>query len=143
MQKIQEREKVRAEVISEFQASANNFVAQEIAKAKFEMEQELERRVQEAAIQHAMKHPLVPQFTPNVVNVGNGLQFPQFSTRIDFNNIEDSSQMEVSHDNSQVQARNEGPLASAKVAAAQRRHNQQVAKSMTNTIRNSSEEPAF
>jgi len=62
MQKMQEREKLRAEVIAEYQASANNFVAAEIAKAKFEMEQEMERRLQDETTKLAMKSPFVGGF---------------------------------------------------------------------------------
>ena len=46
MQKIQEREKVKQEVVAEFQAAANNFVSEEIAKAKLQMQQEMERELQ-------------------------------------------------------------------------------------------------
>ncbi len=35
MMKLQEREKVKLEVVAEYQASAQNYVAEEIAKAKF------------------------------------------------------------------------------------------------------------
>lgn len=46
MQKIQEREKVKAEVVAEYQTAANNFVAEEIAKAKLQMQQDMERELQ-------------------------------------------------------------------------------------------------
>ena len=45
MQKMQDREKLKLEVVAEYQAQANNYVSEEIAKAKFQMEQEFERKI--------------------------------------------------------------------------------------------------
>ena len=143
MQRIQEREKLRQEVIAEFQASANNYVAEQISQRQLQMEQEFKRRVQEEAIKNAMKYPLIPQFTSNVVaGKGNGLQFPPGQTKIYFG--ESENDMEVSNDQSmQLPEGENNPLASAKTSAQQRRRNQQLGHNFTNTIRNVSEEPAF
>ena len=55
MQKIQEREKVKAEVVAEYQTAANNFVAEEIAKAKLQMQQEMEKELQAKLAQSQMQ----------------------------------------------------------------------------------------
>ena len=94
VQKMQERDKLRQEVVAEYQASANNFVAEEIAKAKFQMEQEFERKLQEEALKQAMKYPMIPQFQPFVASgMNNGLQFPDASNRVNF---AQSEEMELS-----------------------------------------------
>ena len=54
VQKLQEREKVKSEVVAEFQAQANNHVSDEIAKARLQMQQDFDRRMHEAALQQQL-----------------------------------------------------------------------------------------
>ena len=140
MQKMQEREKLRLEVIAEYQASANSFVADEISKAKFQLEQEFEKRVAEEALKSAMKSPMIPQFQPFVATgFNNGLMMP-----FDSNNKlvfgDQSSEMDYSVDPNQIVRQEDGLLDTTKNAMQQRRRNQQNGKNLTNTIRNQSEE---
>ena len=51
MAKIQERERIKSEVVAEFQTAANNFVAEEIAKAKVAMQQQMEQELQQRLAQ--------------------------------------------------------------------------------------------
>ena len=139
MQKMQEREKLRLEVIAEYQASANSFVVDEISKAKFQMEQEFEKRVAEEALKSAMKNPMIPQFQPFVATgFNNGLMMPFDSSKIVFG--DQTSEMDSSVDPNQIVRQEDGLLDTTKNAMQQRRRNQQNGKNMTNTIRNQSEE---
>jgi len=51
VQKLQDREKVKSEVVAEYKAQANNYVSDEIAKAKLQMQMDFDRRIHEAAVQ--------------------------------------------------------------------------------------------
>jgi len=72
MHKLQEREKLKLEVVAEYQASAQNYVAEEIAKAKFQMQQELEREVQQQRAFPLQSNQIrAPHFAPFGVPGGN------------------------------------------------------------------------
>ena len=45
MQKMQEREKVKLEIVAEYQAAANNYVSEQIAAAELQMQQEMEKEI--------------------------------------------------------------------------------------------------
>ena len=137
---MQEREKLRLEVIAEYQASANSFVVDEISKAKFQMEQEFEKRVAEEALKSAMKNPMIPQFQPFVATgFNNGLMMPfDSNNKLVFD--DQTSQMDYSVDPNQIVRQEDGLLDTTKNAMQQRRRNQQNGKNLTNTIRNQSEE---
>ena len=61
MQKLQDREKVKSEVVAEYKAQANNYVSDEIAKAKLQMQLDFDRRIHEAAV-HQMQQQLNQSF---------------------------------------------------------------------------------
>jgi hypothetical protein len=63
--KLQEREKVKLEVVAEYQASAENYVAEEIAKAKFKMQQDFDCEMQQQRALNMQSNQLrLPQFAP-------------------------------------------------------------------------------
>ncbi len=66
MAKIQEREKLKTEVVAEFRAAADNFVTEEIAKAKMQMQQQMEQELQQRLAQaQLVKIPVFGQGIPS------------------------------------------------------------------------------
>ena len=130
MTKIQEREKLKTEVVAEFRAAADNFVAEEIAKAKLQMQQQMEQELQQRLAQAQLaKMPVFGQGLPSFQeHMQQQQQMSQLgSQQILFDEMEVVSRMdsqsafESSHD----------PM---KDARNQRKKNKQMA----NTIRNQS-----
>ena len=62
MAKIQEREKLRGEVVAEYQAAANNFVSEETAKMRLEMQQQMEQELQQRLAQAQLQRVPVQGF---------------------------------------------------------------------------------
>jgi len=97
VQKLQEREKVKSEVVAEYQAQANNYVSEEIANAKHQMQLDFDRRIHEAALQQQLNQSFQPAFSklsiPMPGSKGN-LQMP-FEHQDILKEFED---MEVSND---------------------------------------------
>ena len=130
MTKIQEREKLKTEVVAEFRAAADNFVAEEIAKAKLQMQQQMEQELQQRLAQAQLaKMPVFGQGLPSFQEhmQQQQQQMSQLgSQQILFDEMEVVSQMdsqsafESSHD----------PMKDAR--------NQRKKNKMANTIRNQS-----
>ena len=127
MAKIQEREKLKTEVVAEFRAAADNFVAEEIAKAKAQMQQQMEAELQQRLAQaQLVKMPVFGQGMPSFQE-----HIQQMSQMGSQQNL--FEEMEgVSQDASQNQF--EGSVDTMQDARKQRKKN----KMMANTIRNQS-----
>ena len=127
MAKIQEREKLKTEVVAEFRAAADNFVAEEIAKAKAQMQQQMEAELQQRLAQaQLVKMPVFGQGMPSFQE-----HLQQMSQMGSQQNL--FEEMEgVSQDASQNQF--EGSVDTMQDARKQRKKN----KMMANTIRNQS-----
>ena len=128
MTKIQEREKIKTEVVAEFRAAADNFVAEEIAKAKLQMQQEMEQELQQRLAQAQLQR--VPVFGQGMPSFQAHIQKQMSQLGSDAIVFEEMD--EVSVEDSQNQF--EGSLDSSKDARMQRRKN----KMMANTIQNQS-----
>ena len=130
MTKIQEREKLKTEVVAEFRAAADNFVAEEIAKAKLQMQQQMEHELQQRLAQAQLaKMPVFGQGLPSFQQHMQQQQMSQLgSQQVLFEEMDG-----VSQENSQSNF--EGSLDTMKDARNQRKKN----KMMANTIRNQSE----
>ena len=89
MQKAQERDKVKAEVVAEYQAAANNFVAEEIARARQQMQQDMERELQTRLAQAQLANaPVLQQQPRNTFRDHVSQQLSQLGTHQVFDEME-------------------------------------------------------
>jgi len=87
---------VKSEVVAEFQAQANNYVSDEIAKARLQMQQDFDRRMHEAALQQQLDNsfrPAFPKLSMPMLQSKSSLLVPAHQDfQVEF------EEMEVSHD---------------------------------------------